>query len=235
MKSMKPLGKSLAAAAGIVAFACSTTANALSMTFDSGGDALITHYVFSIDSANVDVTVTYSLISITSTTAKFNVSMSNDSTGTGQNRLVSFGVDTTEPDLTGASTTNSSPTAGEWDADVTENFPGFGSVMLCSFAGPNCSGGGNGGIAQGGADESFVLTLTGAFGASPSLTFNSPFPGKFQSVGVAGKSYEIDACDSTTQSTCTRIPPQEIPEPGMLMLLALSLFTLYAARRRAMR
>ena len=231
------LRKAVLAAIGVIGVTASGLSSATSMLFNLAGQMLATQYVFTEDGGNVNVSVTYMLTAITSGTADFNVLLHNASTGSGQNRLVSFGVDTTSPSLTGATATASSPTAGEWDATLEVNSPSFCTIDLCSFAGPNCSGGGGNGIAQGGADESFHLQLTGDFGATPSLTFNSPFPGKFQSVGLAGQSFEVDAC--TPPSVCTPVPvpdepPPSVPEPGTLALLGLGVLTL-ALRRRTSR
>jgi len=222
------------AAAGL---ALATSVGAVSMTFDGAGDSLVTKYLFNIDGAVVNVTVTYTMTAITGGQADFDVSLVNSSSGAGQIRLVSFGVDVVAPPLTGASTTSSLPTAGEWEAVNGAILPAFQHVDLCSFSGNNCPGGSNDGIGKGDPPESFHLILTGNFASatpSPSVTFTSPFPGKFQSVGVAGKSYEIDACANPTD--CQPGTPRDtpLPEPGTLALFALGLWGVFASRRRSL-
>lgn len=44
-----------------------------------------------------------------------------------------------------------------------DNIPSLKSIEVCAFGGPNCSGGGNGGI-DGGESDSFSLTLAGTWG-----------------------------------------------------------------------
>jgi hypothetical protein len=213
----------------------SATAVPISFTFSAINDTLQTFYIFTADGANITVEVDYKLTAISSTEADFAVTVSN-TTPTAQpgvNRIVSFGVDVVSPALTGASTSNSLPTAGEWDATITTNFPSFHSVDLCSFAGPNCAGGSSAGVAEQETDT-FDLALTGAFGATPSLTFTSPFPGKFQAVGTKGNSFEVDACTSPTNCVGNPQPdPNPTPEPGTLALLGLGLWGVFAMRRRA--
>lgn len=133
--------------------------------------------------------------------------------------------------LTGASTTNSLPTAGEWDATITTTFPSFQSVDLCSYSTPNCSGGSSAGVGEMETDT-FHLALTG-FGTTPSLTFTSPFPGKFQAVGTKGNSFEVDACTSPTNCGNPQPDPNPTPEPGTLALLGLGIWGVFAMRRRA--
>jgi len=226
------------AAFGLAALVFAAPASALvTFTFDDPAtDTLVTTYDFTADGAHITTTVTYDLTSISGTQAQFDVTIQNTTATSepGTNRIVSFGVDVVTPTLTGASATNSLPTAGEWDATVTTNFPGFQSVDLCSYAGPNCSGGSSEGVAEGQTDT-FHLTLLGDFASatpSPSVTFQSPFPGKFQAVGTAGRSFEVDAC---TGCEPTPVPDEGLPEPGTLALLALGVLGIYATGRRKIR
>lgn len=217
-----------------VAVASPAFAIPVSATFDSVGDELQTFYSFTQDGATITVEVDYKLTAISSTEADFAVTVKNTTATAepGVNRIVSFGVDVVAPTLTGASTSNSLPTAGEWDATITTNFPSFQSVDLCSYSGPNCSGGSSAGVGEQETDT-FNLAVTGAFGGTPSVTFTSPFPAKFQAVGTAGNSFEVDACASPTDCPTPSPDPNPTPEPGTLALLGLGIWGVFAMRRRA--
>src|SRR5262245_42279283 len=59
-------------------------------------------------------------------------------------RLVSFGIG-----LTSDATAFSNVIDGDVFSWGFTNFPGYQKVVVCGYAGNNCSGGGNGGLAQG--------------------------------------------------------------------------------------
>lgn len=224
--------RKLIVASGLAAaFTFAGSAMALTFTFDSVGDTLLTTYSFTQDGADVTATVEYELTSISSTEAEFDVTIINSTAlaQPGVNRLTAFGVDIVSGSITAAATSNSSPTAGEWDATVDTNFPSFQQVNLCSYAGPNCSGGSSLGVAEQETDL-FDLLLTGTFGTTPSISFTSPFPAKFQAVGTAGGSFEVDACEDDNCPDPT--PDPTVPEPGTLALIAIGILGLVASTRR---
>jgi hypothetical protein len=214
--------------------AASNQAQAFDFTFDATGDTL-TYFYNSTTSTGVNLlgSVTYTLDSLAGKVATFSVSATNGTNDVdGSARLVSFGVDVVTPTLIGAST--DATTTTEWNATINTNFPAFHEVDLCSYAGTNCSGGASDGVLEG-ATDTFDLKLTfdsvtlGGQGSGTGITFTSPFPSKWQSVGLAGKSFEVDGCFT---DRCDSGPPNEIPEPGTLALAGLGLLTAAALRRR---
>jgi len=179
-----------------------------------------------IDGAVIDATVIFTLASFTQATATvagtavFNVTVENNSSGAGANRLVSFGIDTVTPDLRRASI-NDLDGELDWTATLNTNMPGgFGQIDLCIWEGQNCAGGSNGGLLEDDSDT-FRLTLRGAFTSAGGITFTEPYIGRFQSVGVGD-----DSC------TLGGPPGGSVPEPGPLALLGVGLAALAMRRRR---
>lgn len=94
---------------------------------------------------------------------------------------------------------------------LSSNVPG---VEICAWGGPNCSGGGNGGIYAGFSDT-FSFLLGGSWGDSVNI---DPIGLRYQTGN-----------GSFTFSAGNGVP---VPEPGALTLLGLGLLGLAAVRRR---
>lgn len=215
-----------AATVAAVALGGAGAASAATVTFDSINDSYTFLYAGSYDGATLNATVTYKLLSWSGSTARFDVTAINTSTGPGQNRLTSFGIDVVNPDLIWASAGGS-----EWDASLNTTAPGFGRVDLCNYSGSNCSGGGSGGVLEGDTDN-FLLDLRfeSSVNSTHPITFTSPYTSKWQSVGRDGDSYEFAGCIVGTQG-CGGTTTQ-VPEPATLGLLGLGLVGVGTTRLR---
>lgn len=196
--------------------------------FDSLNDQGQILYAATVGGVNLKALVTFTLDSLSSSAATFTVKVENQTLNqAGQNRIVSFGVETVAPTLDTAAADNG------WGASLDVTFPGFQQVDLCIWDGANCSGGQQQGVGEG-LSETLHLTLTtlGDFTTS-GITFGEPFMSKWQSVGAAGRSYEFSGCVPGTSGVCDGVtPPQELPEPTTLALAGLSALLLVAGRRR---
>lgn len=199
----------------------SGNAHALQFTFDSVGDTETATYSLSVDGANLAASITWQLTALSATSATLKVTVNNTSTGTGTNRLVSFGVDVVNPDLTSASADNG------WSATLDTTLPGFGQVDLCVWDGSNCAGGASGGVTPS-SSEMINVTLGGDFSGG-TITFDSPLPTKWQSVGANLGSYEFDCVE------CNGDGDEDVPAPATLALLGLGLAGFGVARRRRLR
>lgn len=182
---------------------------------------------------NVSLTGNYSVdvTAFSSTSMTLLITLTNTSPGSNV-RLVSWGFGT-NPDITGVTFSDPQGSDGGMVNSLLDSIPNTGNqIEVCAFGGPNCNGGGSGGIQSQGGSDIFQLVLTGNWGSSLTL---DPFGYKFQG---PGGSYECLSNGNT--STCTGSPPpppppppgQLLPEPGTLALIGLGALGVGALRRR---
>lgn len=147
------------------------------------------------------------------------VSLSNTS-ALGSNRLTSFGFGI-DPNATSAGFVDAND--GGMIAASLANIPSLATIEVCAFGGPNCSGGGSGGILGGGSD-SFAIVLGGTWGSSVNI---DPIGFKYQT-GLG--SFEFTT--STSSSSTTSGGSGRVPEPGSMALLGLGLVGMGFVHRR---
>lgn len=202
-----------------------TQTHAIQWLFDEVGDNFTASYNLIVDDATLDADITATLSSLSNTSATFDIFIDNTNTsGPGDNRITSWGVDVVAPELSGVTTSTA-----DWGATLDTTFPNFQQVDLCAWDGNNCAGGTNEGVFEGNT-ESFQLFLTtvGDFTAS-GITFDSPFPTKWQSVGTNEDSYEFDTTSSSTSGGASTTSGGastsggQVSEPGVLLLLGIGL------------
>jgi hypothetical protein len=232
-----------AAALAMTAAASGAHAAPFTLTFGDPAAAPTAVDYLRVSAANpsysLSAQIVFDLQSITATTATFAVTVTNTTAFSkpGKSRLVSFGIETVTPNLTGSIATNDA-TGAAWTTLLGENLPGFGRPGICAIArshANNCAGGGNGGL-EAGESDSFLWILTGDLGSSPAISFTSLIPIRFQSVNGWGRGADSITLEASTPEQPLVIQPesrQQVPEPGSLMLVGLGLLGSALARRRA--
>jgi len=132
-------------------------------------------------------------------------------------RVTTLGFLTTPDVILGGSSVS-----GIFDTVDSGNVPNQGSVEFC-FSDVNCAGGGSGGVAMGDTQTgSALLSFLGNFS---SINFDN-FTIRYQSVSC------IDGYDGNCPGSASGGPTTDVPEPGMVGLLAIGLLGVVAARRR---
>lgn len=216
---MRLLSSSLAA---LAVFCAVGQVQAAPFTFTSTGQTLSTSYSSTLDGATLSATINYTLTGWSGNSATFAISVANNSTGPGLNRLVSFGVGVITPTLLSVSVPNP-----VWDGSVNGQITNT-DVDFCAYGGSNCNGGGgpSNSVAEG---DTLNLLSTWTFAAGTDVTtagirFDEPFRVRFQSIGTSDGSLAFNG-------TCTNCG-NTVPEPGSLALAGLALLAAAAARRR---
>lgn len=133
-------------------------------------------------------------------------------------RLTSFGFGI-NPDATSVSFSDAADD-GMINASL-DSIPSLATIEVCAYGGPNCSGGGNGGIFGGGSD-SFSLILAGTWGTSVDIA-------------PIGFKYQTDAGSFEFTSNDPGPGPNPIPEPMALSLFGLGVAGLGLVSRRRRR
>ncbi|MDW5442292.1 cistern family PEP-CTERM protein [Polaromonas sp. SM01] len=221
--SLKKIIQVAALCGGLIGFGGGASASVI--TFNNVNDTGAILYSTTRDGATLSAIMQFTLSAISNNSATFALTVANNSSGPGSNRLMSFGIDTVSPTLTGASAT------GSWDAGINQNLPSFQTVDLCIWRSNNCSGGNiNNGLGEGLSDI-FSLILTTAGNFTNGISFTSPYGVKFQDVGTAGNSYEFAGCIVGSPG-CGPTPRQVIPEPASIALVGLGLLGIALGRRR---
>jgi hypothetical protein len=132
-------------------------------------------------------------------------------------RVTSFGFNTL-PDATGISETGASVFTG---TALEKNFPSFQNVDICSYAGSNCSGGGNGGLFPTGSgktpnSDSFQLILTGLPTGTTSIDLGTDVAG-------ASELFDIKYQTGFGSFEFQGSPNTSVPEPMSLALFGTAL------------
>lgn len=135
-------------------------------------------------------------------------------------RVTSLGFLTTPDVILGDSSVS-----GIFDTVDSGNVPNQGSVEFC-FTDVNCAGGGNGGVAMGDTQTgSAILAFLGDFS---SINFDD-FTVRYQSVSCTR---EYISNGGNCPGSASGGPTRNVPEPGLVALLAIGLIGMVAVRRK---
>lgn len=209
--------------AGLLAAAFVVAASPAQATLVSSGsnNPLAFTWSFASSAGLLTGSGSMTLAGFNSSSLTVNVSLSNTS-ALSTNRLTSFGFGI-DPNATGVSFADSAD-GGLINASMS-SIPTLAAIEVCAFGGPNCSGGGSGGI-LGGASDSFSVLLAGTWGSSVNI---DPIGFKYQ---TGAGSFEFTTSSSGTSTGSTGVPE---PGTGTLALFGLGLLGLgFKLRRKSL-
>src|SRR4030095_6478957 len=125
---------------------------------DNAGDSL--NFSWSYGGGGYDLTgaVAMTATALSSDSLTLQISLTNNTLAPSANnaRLTAFGFGI-DPDATEVTFTDASD-GGMLNASL-HKIPSLKTIEVCVFGGPNCSGGGNGGIYANGASDTFSLLI----------------------------------------------------------------------------
>jgi hypothetical protein len=142
----------------------------------------------------------------------------NNTSSPASDRLTAFGfgIDPNATSVTFADVAD----GGMINASLSQ-IPSLATIEICAYGGPNCAGGGNGGI-LGGASDAFQLVLAGTWGSSVNI---DPIGFKYQT--------DFGSFEFTTDRPPP--PPTTVPEPSAWALFSAGLILLGFGRLRRRR
>ena len=167
------------------------------MNFTTVGNTSSILFATTQGGAKLSATAGFELTAISATSATFAVTVANNTlvSQTGDNALMSLGIDVVSPTLTGVSYDSNG-----WKSGINQNLSTFKNVDLCIWVAQECSGGGlKYGLGEDSTSAVFdlILTTSGNFMTS-GISFGSSYGATFQNVGNTGKSFEFAGCIAGT-------------------------------------
>jgi|GEM_PF-1205328 hypothetical protein len=160
------------------------------------------------DIPQLSATAVFEVVELTSDRLVLDVRLSNETAGSFQAAITSFGFGITPTASDVALSVIEGNTATFETVVINQNqqnFPGgFKDINVCIYAANNCSGGAiMQGLQSGSSEDAFRLEIAGDFGATPSVLLAS-FPIKFQteagSFELAGAFTEVSIAEASNDS-----------------------------------